>query len=587
MTPFCGILNEFDILREKIFMKLAFKKRSERDLSRPFVRNMDMLALGIGDLGYSMISGSVATYIVSFGTMALIGVGENFAALMAIAVGIAVIFDAISDPIVGYLSDRYRNKVFGKRHLFMLIGLVGMMLCALAIWLIPYREMTDIGRFFWFAFFLILIRTFNTLYFTPVSAFSVEISNNYDERTTIQAVRSVFYIIGMLLPVLLMGNFQNRFAGFYSGTDLIAAGKTEELARVYAAEHDIDLTGLYYRRGQQVAEGYRLFAYVATGICVLTSITLFACTFRYVKGLNKKQELAEAATAGGDAGKRRRTTLKEVLKNFFSTFKIREMRIISLGYAVSMISATLLIALGFNVYTFTFRLRTTQMYVLMGGLLVMTVLCQPFWMILAKKKSKQFTMMIGLIISFAGCLLIFASFLCRDELNVLITSFRSGTSWGGAMLLLPSVMVAGAGTGVLYSMPLALVGDVVTLRSEKDKDAKVGTYAGVMTFSYKISQGITTTVSTALLAAIGFIAGQAEQTYEASKKMGLILCVGVTVAMALGIVIFSRLKLDKEKISDILSRQNEEMAKINSELAMEAAAAKAEKVKEKTDAKED
>lgn len=177
-----------------------------------------MLALGLGDLGYSLVSCTVATYIVSFGTMALPGVGKSFAALMGIATGIAVVCDAISDPIMGYVSDKFNSKIFGKRHLFMLIGLIGMMISALAVWFVPYRSLSDLGLFFYFTIFLVLLRTFNTMYYTPVGAFSVEISNDYNERTTVQAVRSVFYIVGMLLPVVIMGSFQNKYAGIYSSS---------------------------------------------------------------------------------------------------------------------------------------------------------------------------------------------------------------------------------------------------------------------------------------------------------------------------------------------------------------------------------
>ena len=49
------------------------------------VSKLDMIALGVGDFGYSIVSCTVATYIVSFGTMALPGVGVGFATLMGIA----------------------------------------------------------------------------------------------------------------------------------------------------------------------------------------------------------------------------------------------------------------------------------------------------------------------------------------------------------------------------------------------------------------------------------------------------------------------------------------------------------------------
>lgn len=568
--------------------KLTVKRAGRSDGAK--VSKLDMIALGLGDLGYSLVSCTVATYIVSFGTMALPGMGASFATLMGIAVGIAVICDAISDPIMGYISDHFNSKIFGKRHLFMLIGLLGMMATAIAVWYVPYQTLGTVGTFVWFTVFLVLLRTFNTMYYTPVGAFSVEMSTDYNERTTIQAVRSVFYIVGMLLPVVIMGTFQNKYAGYYDGGELIyqckeALSEAELIAK--------NLVGLEFRKGQQVAQGYIDFSWVATAVCVITSGFLLLATRRYVKILRVRDE-KEAAEKGidlnapkpkftmaqcrqelideGYQGKltnmvvRQRLrhkraeagqiTLGAVLRNFFGTFKVKGMRTIAIGYVVAMMSATLIISLGFNVFTFTFDLATIQMYVLMGALLVMTIGCQPVWAKLAKKKSKQFSMFTGLIISFIGCVLLFIAFLCRGSINEIL---RGDNSWLGVLALAPSLMIAGAGTGVLYSMPLALVGDVVVIEKDKTGEDKTGTYAGVMTFCYKAGQGIVTAVSTSLLTAVGFVSGAAEQSVEAADGIGWILCVGVVIFVGAGILIFAGLKLDKEKIASILAKNNAEM----------------------------
>lgn len=567
------------------------------------VRKIDMIALGLGDLGYSLVSCTVATYIVSFGTMALPGVGAGFAALMGIAVGIAVIFDAISDPIMGYISDNFNSKLFGKRHLFMMIGLIGMMASAIAVWYVPYKTMSTGGIFAWFTVFLILLRTFNTMYYTPVGAFSVEMSTDYNERTIIQAVRSVFYIVGMLLPVVLMGSFQNKYAGFYVGNELFAQGKNLETAvqalvqklgaDVTVNNNAVEFGGTLYefRKGQQVAQGYINFSWVATAICIVTGAFLMIVTRRYI-GILRERDEQEAREKGIDLNapkikftprgvraelesasngekvtamqvrrelRRKRAengqiTLGAVLRNFFSAFKVKEMRILAIGYVVAMMSATLIISLGFNVFTFTFELQTVQMYVLMGALLLMTIGCQPVWAKLAKKKSKQFSMFTGLVISFIGCALLFIAFLCRKPINEILI-VGGGYSWLGVVILAPCLMIAGAGTGVLYSMPLALVGDIVVIQKDETGEDKTGTYAGVMTFCYKAGQGIVTAVSTALLETIGFVSGSATQPEGAKSGIGWILCIGVVVFVGAGMLIFSRLKLDKAKISAILSKQ--------------------------------
>ncbi len=561
------------------------------------VRKIDMLALGLGDFGYGLVSSTVATYITSFGTMALPGVSERgfTALLMGIAVGIAVIFDAISDPIMGFVSDHFRSKVFGKRHLFMLVGLIGMMATGLAVWYIPYENMNAAGIFIWFTVFLILLRTFNTMYYTPVGAFSVEISTDYNERTTIQAVRSILYIIGLLLCVVVMGSFQNKYAGFYDGANLVVQGKTIEKAMEAAAANGIDVTGLSYRKGQQLPGGYRDFALVGTVITVITSAFLLLTTRRYVKILRLREEKAaaekgidpntpepkftmqqcrEELIAEGNQNPMRiqvrkrlqkkradagQVTVGAIFRNFFASFKVKEMRTIAIGYVVAMMSATLIISLGFNVFTFTFDLTNTQMYVLMGALLLCTIGFQPLWMKLSKIKSKQFAMFTGLIVSFIGCVVLFVCFLCREPIDALLNTDKE--AWG-VVLLCPSLMLAGAGTGVLYSMPLALVGDVVVLQKEETGEDKTGTYAGVMTFCYKAGQGIVTAVSTALMGVVGFQTGAAEQTREASDGIGWILCVGVLIFVGAGLIIFSTLKLDKAKISRILDNQKRRAAEV-------------------------
>ncbi len=610
------------------------------------VRKIDMIALGLGDFGYGLVSSTVATYITSFGTMALPGVSEKgfTALLMGIAVGIAVIFDAISDPIMGFVSDRFKSRIFGKRHLFMLVGLLGMMATGLAVWYVPFQSLNAAGIFIWFTLFLILLRTFNTMYYTPVGAFSVEISTDYNERTTIQAVRSILYIIGLLLCVVVMGMFQNKYAGYYiSGhynvddiiyqvknavygleayTDpttkqtlykivsiLDSAGLSELEARI-AAEGIVLPEGfkfevgqvipqdfpIFFLKGQQLPYGYRNFALVGTAITVVTSAFLLLTTRRYVKILHLReekeakekgidlnapqpkftmQECREELIAEGnpkpmriqvrnrlqkkraDAGQ---VTVGAIFRNFFASFKIKEMRTIAIGYVVAMMSATLIISLGFNVFTFTFDLRNPQMYTLMGALLFCTIGFQPLWMKLSKIKTKQFAMFTGLIISFIGCIVLFICFLCRESINNILHT--PGQTWWGVVILAPALMLAGCGTGVLYSMPLALVGDVVVLEKDRTGDDKTGTYAGVMTFCYKVGQGIITAVSTALMDAVEFVSGAAEQTRTASDGIGWILCVGVLVFVGAGIIIFSTLKLDKQKICEILEKQQQRAAEL-------------------------
>lgn len=488
---------------------------SEKNLrKRPYVKGSHKLALGVGDFGYSIVSSTVATYIMTFGTMA-VGVPGY---LMGIAVAIGTFFDAVSDPIVGYLSDKSKNKFFGKRHLYVLLGLIGMTITSVFVWSVP-MHFSNMAKFLWFAIGLTLIRTFNTLYYTPVGALSVEISNDYNERTTIQAVRSIFYIIGMILPVILMGTFQNKYATEVDGV---------------------------FVKGQFFVEGYVDFAYIAAAVCLVCTVFIFVMTFSNIPRMRIKQQ----AEAEGKVEKQ--SSLGRVIKDFFAVLKNKDMRYIILGYAVAMVSATLIITLGFHVFTFTFTTSTLQMYILMGGLLLMTIAGQPLWMKMSKKYDKKRTMLVGLCVSLFGCILIFLMFFLRGFLNEVIAK---GTAY--IAIMLPPLMIAGLGTGVLYSMPLALIGDVIVKTKAAGGSESTGTYAGMMTFAYKISQALTQLFAGVLLTAIGFQEGSAVQTESTSVGLGWVLCIGVTVAVLSGILIFSKLKIDKAEITKLMEEKTD------------------------------
>jgi Na+/melibiose symporter-like transporter len=480
---------------------------------RPSVKGSHKIALGAGDFGYSLISSTVATYIMTFGTMA-VGVSGT---LMGIAIAIGTIFDAVSDPIVGYISDNSKNRFFGKRFGFMLFGLIFLIMSSIFIWAIPL-DMAPIGQFLWFAIGLTLIRTCNTLYYTPVGALSVEISDDYNERTTIQTTRSIFYIIGMILPIVIIGFFQNKYT-------------------VY------DEAGKVLIPGQFSVQGYIDFSYVAAAVAIVSTAYLFVMTFSNVPRLNAKymREETEEST---------KKSFKRVLMDFFSALKSKDMRYIIFGYSTSLMSATLIITLGFHLFTFTFKTTTTQMYTLMGGLLLMTVAGQPLWMILSKKTDRKKTLLIGLIISLVGCFLLFAAFLLRGVVNPIIQR-----GFAGALIMLPPLMIAGLGTGVLYSMPLALLGDVVAKVSRTQKGEKTGTYAGMMTFAYKVSQALTQFLAGLMLDAIGFQEGSTTQPESVSSALGWFLCIGLIVAVSVGFFIFSKLDINKEEITKILEEQ--------------------------------
>lgn len=163
------------------------------------INNVAKSFYGVGNLGYSVISQTITNFFMFFGTSVLKLPGT----LIGIAIAISTIWDGISDPMVGFISDNKKIGKLGYRHGYMLIATVGMSIMNIFIWCVP-NGLGVAGKFIWIVLSLVLIETFNTLFATPYSALGAELSNDYNERTVIQIFKTLFFLFGMVVPSILM-----------------------------------------------------------------------------------------------------------------------------------------------------------------------------------------------------------------------------------------------------------------------------------------------------------------------------------------------------------------------------------------------
>ena len=77
---------------------------------------------------------------------------------------IALLFDAISDPIIGTISDNYKSKKYGRRHPFMAISAIPLGLSTYLLFT-PLDNLSQFELFLWMTFFSILIRFFSFNFF--------------------------------------------------------------------------------------------------------------------------------------------------------------------------------------------------------------------------------------------------------------------------------------------------------------------------------------------------------------------------------------------------------------------------------------
>jgi len=128
----------------------------------------------------------------------------NFAtdvlALAPAAVGtiffLSKVWDAFSDPLVGYLSDRTHSR-FGRRRSWMLASALPVAVMTVMLWS-PPRELEGTALYAWVAFSVFGFYTAYTVFYVPQLAYGAEVTSEPGERNRIFGVRQVGYTVGML-----------------------------------------------------------------------------------------------------------------------------------------------------------------------------------------------------------------------------------------------------------------------------------------------------------------------------------------------------------------------------------------------------
>lgn len=113
--------------------------------------------------------------------------------LAGLAITIALIFDAITDPLVGSLSDRWRSRL-GRRHPFMFMAPLPVMACLFLIYSPPDWDST--GLFVWLTVLTVTLRSTMTLFHVPHLALGAELSSDFTERTRVMSMNTLFGAFG-------------------------------------------------------------------------------------------------------------------------------------------------------------------------------------------------------------------------------------------------------------------------------------------------------------------------------------------------------------------------------------------------------
>jgi GPH family glycoside/pentoside/hexuronide:cation symporter len=160
-------------------------------LSLPVIWAYSLPRVGFGIMGLLF-----GTYLMKFSTDVLLIAPAAMGTLLAAS----RLWDAVSDPMAGYLSDRTRSR-FGRRRSWMFASAIPMGLGLVMIWS-PPLGMSGVWLIVWMGMALWVYETASTAFFVPHGAMGVELTPNYHERTRLFGLSHMIGVLGTILGLI-------------------------------------------------------------------------------------------------------------------------------------------------------------------------------------------------------------------------------------------------------------------------------------------------------------------------------------------------------------------------------------------------
>ena len=158
------------------------------------------LAFGVGQFAEGLKNTAFNLFVLFYYNQVL----ELPGTLAGLALFVALLFDAVTDPLAGSLSDNWQSKL-GRRHPFMYASALPLALAFTGLFW-PPGDVTVLGEWglaAWLTVFAILTRGAMTLYHVPHLALGAEMTENFNERNRIVAYRQFFAALGVAAVSLI------------------------------------------------------------------------------------------------------------------------------------------------------------------------------------------------------------------------------------------------------------------------------------------------------------------------------------------------------------------------------------------------
>jgi glycoside/pentoside/hexuronide:cation symporter, GPH family len=447
-------------------------------------------AFGAGHLVNNLLPGSLGVFM--FFLLTAFGMDPFLAGLLG---GLPRFFDAITDPIMGYISDNTKSR-FGRRKPYIFIGAILSGTLFAVLWQLN-PESSQAYNFWYFLIFSMIYLIGNTMYSTPLIGLGYEMTFDYNERTRLMGFsQTIGQVAWMIVP---------WFWVLIANPDLF----------------------------ESQAIGVRKLSIIVGSICmILGMMPALFCKEIDQSNLTNRDDL----------------TLKNIVKNFKSL--LRNMVLIFKNASfVRLCGATFLVFNGFQmVASFSYFIIVFYMFKGDYGLAgtwpawfsTVSALATAFLIIpvitwIANKLGKRNAFIISTALSMVGYALKW-------------WGFNPDIPW---LMFMPLPLMV-FGIGGLFTLMMSMTADVCDLDElNNGMPRKEGTFGAIYWWMVKLGQGLALVLGGLVLKLVGFDQNLAIQTTETLTRLRIADIVIPAITAGLAIMVMWKYDLTEAKAREI------------------------------------
>ena len=465
---------------------------SERrlDTSSKLFYGFGSVAFGVKDNGFS--------YLLLLFYNQVMGLP---ATLVGLALMIALVFDAVIDPLIGQFSDNLRTP-WGRRHPLMYAAALPMAICYALLWNPPHWDHKTL--FFYLIGMAILIRGIVSFYEVPSSALAAEFSTSYDERSILLAYRFFFGWVGGLAINLLAFAF------------LLKPDATHKI-------------------GQLNPIGYAHYGLFASAVIFISILVSTAGTHRYIPQLKPPPP-------------RRKLTPRQVLREMRESLSNRSFLFLLAATITSALATGLGASLNNYFNTFFWGFSAAQISLLTLGVFMSAIMALPATPMLSRRFGKRKTAIVFTILS-----MVFG-------LGPLFLRLLGVMPPNGSPVLLPIIFCTAIITTTFIiistTMGSSMVADVVEEAELKTGRRSEGLFFAAAAFIQKATSGFGILAASMLITAIGLTPHSSPATLSPDVARNLALTYAPTIIClhAIGLTLLLGYRINRASHQETLAQ---------------------------------